>query len=227
MTTEIHDDWEEYLSDLISIWQGGVFADYIYLAFSDYTQPNWRLNVLEDYKANRQESKRPELWATARETMFKVFPVLETEPGLEGDDIVGLYATTWAQTGVSADVVTVSCDKDFRTIPGLFYNPDRPEKGVQEISKEDALRYHAYQTLIGDSVDNYSGCPNVGPVSARALLEGQDPADFWDIIVSEFEAEGLDEEDAVVQAVVSRILQFGDYDFERQEVLLYDRFHRG
>ena len=61
---------------------------------------------------------------------------------------------------------------------------------------------------MGDRADNYAGCPGVGDVTARKLLE-KDCS--WDTVVSAFEKVGLSEEDALVQARVARILRNTDY----------------
>tara|TARA_R100000700_G_C3130555_1_gene115965 strand:- start:592 stop:885 length:294 start_codon:yes stop_codon:yes gene_type:complete len=89
---------------------------------------------------------------------------------------------------------------------------------VTETVTETLANYmHLYQTLVGDATDNYKGCPGVGPKKATEILE--EPT--WDSVVKAFEKAGLTEEDALVQARVARILRADDYNFHKEEVILW------
>ena len=84
---------------------------------------------------------------------------------------------------------------------------------LDEISKEEADYNHLYQTLIGDTADNYKGCPGIGSVGAHKIL---DESPTWEAVVAAFEKKGLDEEEALLQARVARILRAEDYDFKKK-----------
>ena len=111
----------------------------------------------------------------------------------------------------------MSGDKDFKTIPGRFYDFLRNE--FYDITQEEADYWHLFQTLIGDTTDNYKGCPGCGAVSAKKLLDSEGAT--WETIVGAFEKKGLSESDALVQARVARILRASDYDFETKKPILW------
>ena len=78
------------------------------------------------------------------------------------------------------------------------------------------------QTLTGDTVDCYPGCPGVGPVKAQRILdEDGDEYDLWLNVVMAFEKAGLTEEDALVQARLARILTTSDYNYDKEEPILW------
>ena len=79
---------------------------------------------------------------------------------------------------------------------------------------------HLYQTLVGDSTDNYKGCPGIGPKKASAMLD-IDPS--WDTVAGAFQKAGLTEAEALVQAQVAKILRHEDYNFDLEEVILWKR----
>ena len=64
------------------------------------------------------------------------------------------------------------------------------------------------QTLIGDIADGYKGCPGIGAVKAKKLL---DEAPVWATVKDAYEKAGLTEEDALQQARMARILRSSDY----------------
>lgn len=117
------------------------------------------------------------------------------------------------------DSIIVSLDKDMKTIPGKFYNFGTDE--LITVTKDQAKYNHMYQTLIGDVADGYPGCPKYGPVKAKKLLDSLTPDKYWEGVVKAFESQGLTEQDALLQARLSYILQDGDYDTETHEVKLW------
>ena len=81
---------------------------------------------------------------------------------------------------------------------------------------EEADRWHLAQTLIGDPTDNYKGCPKIGAVGAKKIL---DKDCSWAAVVAAYEKAGLSEEDALAQARVARILRFEDVDEDMNPIL--------
>jgi DNA polymerase-1 len=77
------------------------------------------------------------------------------------------------------------------------------------------------QTLTGDAVDNYKGCPGIGVKRALGLLFNKKPNEYWEIITKAFEKAGLTEMDALVQARMARILRTDDYNIQKGEVYLW------
>jgi DNA polymerase-1 len=189
--------------------QEAVGADKVILAFSDKT--NWRKDVLPSYKANRANTRQPMLrkfiteWAKENYESF-------TRDTLEGDDVLGILATRKSQD----EMIICTIDKDMKTIPGQHYNFGKKE--VFEVTEEEADYWHLYQTLVGDATDNYAGCPGVGPVAAKKVLD-KDPS--WAGVVKAFDKAGLGEEEALTQARVARICRASDYDFKTKQVKLW------
>ena len=186
------------------------------LALSD-SRRNWRKEVMPTYKANRSHAK-PKVFYQLREHVESTYDA-RWFPGLEGDDVLGLYSTG---TSVPGKKIVVSIDKDLQTIPGYLYDPNKPERGVRLISEFEADEYHLMQTLTGDAVDGYSGCPGVGPKRAAQLLVlSMSQEERWKTVVRAYKAKGLDESHALINARVARILRRGEYDKETYRVTLW------
>ena len=113
------------------------------------------------------------------------------------------------------EYVIVSIDKDMKSIPCLLSSNG---KDIQKISKEQADYNFAFQTLVGDSTDNFLGCPSVGPKKATLILDNANNS-YWEAIVKAFDKVGLTENDAIIQAQMAYILrEKEDYNFETKEV---------
>src|ERR1044072_2314039 len=139
-------------------------ADKVIMALSD--SKNFRKKVLPSYKSNRMKTQRPLALKFVMQYIKDNYEHLQI-PELEGDDVLGILSTSDIIPGKK---IIVSIDKDFHTIPGLFYNQDKDE--LKEITEDEADYYHMYQTLIGDTCDGYSGLPGAGPVAAKRVLSG-------------------------------------------------------
>ena len=129
----------------------------------------------------------------------KDFPVI-VYPEMEADDAIGIYATQ--QPGN----IIVSPDKDMRQIPGELFDLTNP---VQTITKEEGDRWHYVQTMAGDATDGYSGIPSIGIKRANTLLDDQGCK--WETVKAAFAAKGLDEEVALQNARLAKILQYENY----------------
>ena len=191
----------------------------VIVALSD-PKKNFRKKILSTYKENRKGSAKPSGWADARKMVEESDYRIYARPTLEGDDVMGILATH--PTLVPGKKIVVSIDKDMETVPCTWYNPNQPEKGPQKIDEDRANYFHMFQTLTGDQVDNYKGCPRIGPVKATDILEGlTDPADMWDAVVETYVSKGLTEAHALTQARCARILRHTDYDFKKKEPILW------
>ena len=194
-------------------------ADKLIVCLSDGT--NWRKEVFPLYKANRVGKRKPIVYSPLRNWLTETYECFQ-RPGLEGDDIMGILATRKFGADKEQRVI-VSIDKDMQTIPCLYYNNAKPEEGIRMLTEKAADYKHFYQTLTGDTTDNYPGCPSVGPKKAEAILDGyKDNKEAWARIVAAYEKQGLDEEDALVNARVARILRASDYDFKEKKVKLWE-----
>ena len=201
------------------------------VCFSD-AEKNFRKDVYPAYKSNRKDQRKPLILKALRDYCLLNMPTIDY-PALEADDVMGILATS---PDIMGEVIIVTIDKDLNQIPVTIYNPD-----TQEFSKpehRDCDRLVLEQTLTGDTVDGYPGCPGVGPVGAQEILDNPhtwveyehvfksgkrkglvetkwkqgEPCTQWEAIVAAYEKEGLTEADALVQARCAYILQATNYN---------------
>jgi len=195
----------------IYYWQEQLGVSEVVICFSPKGGKYFRHNILESYKATRKASQKPMGYHALVDYLKLNFEYVQV-PMLEADDTLGILATN----GEYSRNIIVSVDKDMLTIPCEYYNID---KEVTETITEDYADYmHLYQTLVGDSTDNYKGCPGVGPKKATDALK--EPT--WDSVLAQFIKAGLTEVDALLQARVARILRADEYNFDTGEVKLWE-----
>jgi len=116
---------------------------------------NFRKEIYPLYKANRAKTRKPMLLHELREYLTGAYTTYLQE-GLEADDCLGILATG---ERIAGEKIIVSIDKDLRSIPGLHYEANNPDKGIFSVTVEQADRWHMRQTLTGDATDGYHGCP--------------------------------------------------------------------
>ena len=228
------DDRMQQLKEVIS-------ADRLIVCLSD--SENWRMKVLPTYKKNRVGVRRPMILAALKQHLVDNYDVF-IRPTLEADDVLGILAT-WPK--LKGNKIIVTKDKDLKTIPCKVYMTHKPELGVEEVTVEEADRWHLIQAMAGDTTDGYSGCPSVGLQTAETILDelyGWEQYDHemkagprkgeiekrwrkiqcvtpWEAIVSQFQKNGLGPKEALVQARVARICRSSDYDFKNKKVKLW------
>ncbi len=132
---------------------------------------NWRKGVYENYKGNRKDSVRPLLLTVLKDYLTSKYGAFFW-PGLEADDVLGILNTE--PQAYEGRRILVGKDKDFLTVPGDYhklgdYVGSKPV--VKTVTPWEAQRFHLFQTLTGDAVDGYPGCPGIGKTRAEALLE--------------------------------------------------------
>jgi len=199
----------------------------VVMALTDYDRP-WRREIMPSYKAGRAKlgARKPVCHRPLREMLHQEYRTFQ-RPGLEGDDILGILVTH--PDIVPGEKIVVSIDKDMNTLPGLHLAFHKAKAAcvddwrplVREVTEEDADRYHLLQTLTGDATDGYPGCPKIGPVKAARILDAN-AGNEWNAIVEAYEAAGLNEQEALRNARVARILRHYEYDFKRKEVILWN-----
>jgi len=183
-----------------------------YLAFS--ARRTFRHEINPEYKANRRGKRKPVIFHPLRAWAKTRWPSQEW-PLLEADDVLGILAKSHKLKGPK---IVVSDDHDLRTVPCALYQPRKPELGVQKITYAKARWTHLHQTLTGDSGDNYSGLPGVGPVKATAILK----KGTWAEVVEAYVSRGLTEDDALLQARMAKILTPSLFNQHTQEVILWN-----
>jgi DNA polymerase-1 len=186
-------------------------ADRTILVLTDNFQ-NFRKGIMAEYKGQRT-ADRPLAYYRLREWVVEQYHT-ECWPTLEGDDVLGILTSQTHKEGWQT--VCASLDKDMKTVPGEHYNW---RTGLRfNVDEAGAARNHLYQTLVGDTVDNYKGCKGVGPVKATKIL---DTDCTWAAVVAAYEKAEMTEADALRNAQVAYILQHGDYDRDTQAVTLW------
>lgn len=232
-------DGSRILDELIDRIREGTNADRVIVALSDYDTLGWRYNVMPDYKKARSTKKagngRPLLWAFLRSYFQQKYETF-IRPSLEGDDVLGILATTNNPKLLPKDSERIICsiDKDMKTIPAFHLNFTKARTAfgweVTETTRAEADYFHLKQALMGDATDGYPGCPGIGPKTADKILEPYwagngklfDVHGAWQAIVATYEKAKLTEDDALVQARVARICRASDYDFNSKSVILWN-----
>ena len=174
------------------------------LFFSDSV--NFRKRLDPAYKGHRNR-KKPCGYRRVINKLKEDYHVV-IMPTLEADDALGIWATK------EKGHIICSPDKDMRQIPGDLYNFT---DAVETITDEDARNWHFIQTLAGDQTDGYSGVPGIGIKRAVALFE--EKGYTWETVVDAFAAKSLDEDVALLNARLAKILQVEDYDFSKECVI--------
>lgn len=193
---------------------------------------NWRNAIYPQYKKNRKDKPKPNMLAPLRAAVLAgdatSFPTLKIK-WLEADDVVGISAGVLERGGKKEPII-VSIDKDLWTVPGVHWNPSPTKNGkvrpIETVSERMADRMHMLQTMTGDVVDGYPGCPGVGKVKANTLLDEAwdkeySAAHLWSEIEQMYITRGFTAEDALVQARVSRICRVDDWDTTSRRVRLW------
>jgi DNA polymerase I len=136
---------------------------------------SWRKKEYPYYKANRSstDSDLKVQIPLVKELVALLGMVSLEKEGYEADDVIA--SITKAYTG---NKVIVSGDKDFaQLVDGstVLLDPSKNsimnEKGVVQKWGVKPEQMRDYLSLVGDSSDNVSGCPGIGPKGAVKLLK--------------------------------------------------------
>ena len=187
----------------------------IALSFGDFSEvilffshfENFRKKIYPEYKGHRNR-KKPCGYKKVIAALHDDYQVI-IMPELEADDSMGIYATQHPGN------IIVSPDKDMRQIPGRLYD----FKETTLINEEEGRNWHYIQTLAGDQTDGYSGVPGIGVKRAVAIFEKDGYT--WETIKNTFAAKDLEEDVALMNARLAKILTKGDYDFDSASPILW------
>lgn len=205
-------DVKDFISAKVSYWQELTGHSDVVMCLSDY--PSFRHSIYQDYKANRIGKRKPLGIRDIRLYVEQTYPT-RTMIGLEADDVLGIFATG----GQYQDPIIVSIDKDMRTVPCQLLAND----AVETIHPVDADRAWMMQVLTGDTSDNYAGIKGHGPVTAaKTLGDAITLPDLWEKVLAAYKKAGRSYSDALVNARLARILRHGDYDYETNEIKLWE-----
>jgi DNA polymerase-1 len=205
------DEAKRIIEEQLEVWKSKLSATDVVVAFSD--SHNFRKDIYPPYKSSRSGKRKHLAYKDVKQWMIDRWASYQ-RPGLEGDDILGILSTS--DKIIRGQKIIISVDKDFKTIPGYSFNPDKDTIPLF-VDRRLADYMHLYQTLTGDATDGYPGLPGCGPKGAEKVLE--EPT--WEAVVAAYAKRGLTEDDALIQARCARILRAEDYDFKNKEVKLW------
>lgn len=206
--TDLKDSHEAFEQQLNTILTAVGSKSNYKLCFSD--SKNFRKDLDPTYKANRASLRKPVGFKAFREQVVEKYPSF-SQPGLEADDCLGILATKF----IAKSPIIVSDDKDLMQIPGKHL----VNGAIVSVSKEEGDYLHMKQTLTGDAVDGYPGCPGIGPKTAEKLLAD---GNHWEAVIKAYTKAGLTEADALLQARLARILQVEDWDEKKRKPILWN-----
>lgn len=200
---------------------------------------NYRYDIAktDPYKGQRKGEK-PYHWETVGEILKRDFDAY-TVHGAEADDALSVYARLDPEVTVIA-----SRDKDLRIVPCWHYSwqsgESQPEVELHRVDelgsiwteryntggiklKGSGLKFFYGQVLVGDSIDNYKGCPRVGPARAfEVLSECTDEIQLWEATYWEY-AKKLGPEEGLTRLIENAQLAWllEDADIEEKDHDLY------
>ena len=141
----------------------------------------FRHDAFPEYKAQREET--PEDIKLSVPLIKQVLeamriPILQVD-GFEADDIIGTVATRFGADGI--DTFMLTPDKDYGQLigPNVFMYRPRHGGGYEILGEKEVGEKYGIPTpaqiidllaLMGDSADNFPGCPGVGEKTAAKLI---------------------------------------------------------
>lgn len=142
----------------------------------------FRHEIFPDYKAQREET--PEDIKASVPIIKDILealriPILQVD-GFEADDIIGTLAMKADREGMDCFMVTSDKDygqlvtdhaKMFRPRHGGGYETLGPKEICEKYDIDSTTQLIDMLGLMGDSADNYQGCPGVGEKTAAKLIK--------------------------------------------------------
>ena len=141
----------------------------------------FRHEAFPDYKAQREETPEDiKLSVPIIKNILEAYhiPILQAD-GFEADDVIGTIATKAGENGIETYMLTP--DKDYGQLVKKNVFMYRPQHGggyevlgVEEIEAKygitSPIQVIDLLALMGDSADNFPGCPGVGEKTAVKLI---------------------------------------------------------
>lgn len=141
----------------------------------------FRHEVFPAYKAQREETPediRQSVPIIKQILKAMRIPILQVD-GFEADDVIGTVATRFGADGI--DTFMLTPDKDYGQLigPRVFMFRPRHGGGYETLGEKEVESKYGIPTpaqvidllaLMGDSADNFPGCPGVGEKTAAKLI---------------------------------------------------------
>ena len=105
----------------------------VVLCLSD--RANFRRKLYPEYKANRAKSRLPIILRQVKQWIIdELGGVLWAN--LEADDVISILATDKA---MDEETIIVSIDKDFKSVPGIFFDYNKGEYTIQQRKRRTTI----------------------------------------------------------------------------------------
>ena len=144
-----------------------------------------RLAVTKPYKGNRKTTPHwVKFWKPIMvEYMVEEWGFIELSE-IEADDACSICQRNMENT------IICSPDKDLKQVPGEHYDYKKCE--FTTITELEGAKRLYIQSLVGDGVDNISGCPNVGEKSkyVTRINEASAEEEMVEIVLEAYESKG-------------------------------------
>ena len=144
--------------------------------------PTFRNEAFPEYKAQREETPEDiRISVPIIKDILRAYriPILEVD-GYEADDVIGTLATQAGKQDIETYMLTP--DKDYGQLvrKNVFIYRPRHGGGYETMNPETVCQKYGISStdqvidllaLMGDSADNFPGCPGVGEKTAAKLIE--------------------------------------------------------
>ncbi len=142
----------------------------------------FRNEVFPAYKAQREETPEDiKQSVPIIKQLLEAYhiPILQTD-GFEADDVIGTLATEAGNAGIATYMLTP--DKDYGQLvgPNVFMYRPRHGGGYEIMGEKEVIDKYGIASpsqvvdllaLMGDTADNFPGCPGVGEKTASKLVQ--------------------------------------------------------
>ena len=192
-------------------------CDDVYFLFSCDRENNFRREIDNSYKMNREGLEKPIGLKSLIKFTENNYPFLY-ENRLEADDLISILATGTYKS----NHIIVSVDKDFLTIPkATIYNPNLDI--LKKQTQTEALKAFIYQIIVGDMSDGYKGLKGIGDVKARKFIKKifktcNNFTEIWFELIRLAWKQGHTEAYLLSQARLAYLLRNKNYDFDTKKI---------
>ncbi len=143
--------------------------------------PTFRSDAFPAYKAQREATPEDiKMAVPIIKNLLKAYniPILEVE-GFEADDVIGTLATKAGQQGIETYMLTPDKDYGQLVTDKVFIYRPRHGGGYEVMGTHEVMQKYGIPStesvidllaLMGDSSDNFPGCPGVGEKTAVKLI---------------------------------------------------------
>lgn len=142
----------------------------------------FRNEAFPAYKAQREETPEDiKMSVPIIKQLLEAYhiPILQAE-GFEADDVIGTLATEAGNAGIATYMLTP--DKDYGQLvgPNVFMYRPRHGGGYEIMGEKEVIDKYGIASpsqvvdllaLMGDTADNFPGCPGVGEKTASKLVQ--------------------------------------------------------